>query len=168
MDLAEELLKKNTHLTGTVMANRKNLPVQVRHVTCIFFSKKCTVTIYSYPCLLLQVKGQQLSKMKKGETKTFKVDTGTTFVTAWKDKRVVLMLSTFYGEGTDTWTRHRKGGQVEEIQKPTVVRNYNKFMGGVDRADQYIASYAFLRQSMRVGRPGVVAWNTAKPALPQF
>uniref|UniRef100_A0A1B6EQK2 PiggyBac transposable element-derived protein domain-containing protein n=1 Tax=Cuerna arida TaxID=1464854 RepID=A0A1B6EQK2_9HEMI len=38
---------------------------------------------------------------------------------------------------------------IEEVKKPRVVFRYNKFMGGVDVADQYISSYSFTRKSIQ-------------------
>ena len=48
--------------------------------------------------------------------------------TAWQDKRVIHMLSTNQAPGVTNG-------------KPTVVREYNKYMGGVDKADQHRSYY---------------------------
>lgn len=52
------------------------------------------------------------------------------------------MLTTLYNNKCETVTRIGKGGVTESVQKPVVVCRYNNFMGGVDLADHYIASYA--------------------------
>ena len=73
------------------------------------------------------------AKLKKGESH-FSRDDSMLFM-KWKDKRDVLMLSTFHD---DTFiekrrrTRHAEDG-VEVIQKPAVVEEYNLHMGGVDK-----------------------------------
>ena len=36
-----------------------------------------------------------------------------------------------------------------EIKKPYVVVHYNKFMKGVDRADQYLSFYSVLRKTVK-------------------
>lgn len=54
----------------------------------------------------------------------------------WRDKRDVLMLSTFHDDtmvGKSRRSRLATGG-VETIQKPHVVEEYNQFMGGVDKS----------------------------------
>ena len=53
----------------------------------------------------------------------------------WKDKRDVLMLSTFHD---DTFIEKRRRTRlaadgVEVIQKPSVVEDYNQHMGGLDK-----------------------------------
>ena len=75
----------------------------------------------------------RLAKLKKGESH-FSRDDSMLYM-KWKDKRDVLMLSTFHD---DTFiekrrrTRHAADG-VEVIQKPKVVEEYNLHMGGVDK-----------------------------------
>ena len=81
-------------------------------------------------------------KLKKGESH-FSQDDSMLFM-KWKDKRDVLMLSTFHD---DTFiekrrrTRHAEDG-VEVIQKPAVVEEYNLHMGGVDKG-QYCEIYSY-------------------------
>ena len=53
----------------------------------------------------------------------------------WKDKRDVLMISTYHDSSMvekSRHTHHAEGGQ-ESIQKPKVVEDYNMHMGGVDK-----------------------------------
>lgn len=118
VQLAEELLKKKCYVTGTIMSNRKNLPQEIT--------------------------AKNLKKMKSGDVKSFRKDDKLSMV-AWRDKRVVLMLSTLYDNSTQEVTR--KNG--ETIQKPTMICEYNKKMGGVDLADHYISSYDFIRKTLK-------------------
>ena len=46
------------------------------------------------------------------------------------------MLSTFFGPQTQLIIGYRKKQPVQ-FEKLTVILEYTKFMGGVDRADQY-------------------------------
>ena len=54
----------------------------------------------------------------------------------WKNKRDVLMLSTYHNSSMVTKTRQSRAavGGVEDIQKPKVVEDYNQNMGGVDKS----------------------------------
>ena len=61
--LAEELLKMNCHLTGTIQINRKGVPTQIKKPN---FSRKTTVAYRKNSTTLL----------------------------AWKDKRIITMLTT--------------------------------------------------------------------------
>lgn len=68
---------------------------------------------------------------------------------AWKDKRVVTMLSSNDISKMKTVSRTVKHGIRIEIKKPQVILNYNKSMGGIDLADQYGSTYCFMRKSMK-------------------
>ena len=57
----------------------------------------------------------------------------------WKDKRYVLMLSTFHDSSRVEKSRRSRAapGGVETVSKPRVVEEYNQFMGGVDKSKPY-------------------------------
>jgi hypothetical protein len=130
LDLAEALYNWKVHLTGTIMTTRKGLPELVRPKR-----KNATVTT---PRL----------KLKKGDIKCFRKNDRFSLL-LWKDTNLVTMLTTLYDNSTQTITRIQKGGETEQVKKPTVVCKYNKYMGGVDLADQYISSYCFSRKSIK-------------------
>ena len=52
----------------------------------------------------------------------------------WKDKRDVIMLSTYYDSSMITKSRRSHAAEwgVEDSEKPKVVEDYNHNMGGVD------------------------------------
>ena len=54
----------------------------------------------------------------------------------WKDKRDVIMLSTYHDSSMITKSRRSRAAErgVEDIQKPKVVEDYNQNMGGVDKS----------------------------------
>ncbi|CAD1478250.1 unnamed protein product [Heterotrigona itama] len=55
---------------------------------------------------------------------------------SWRDKRIVTMLSTCATSSMKTITKRTRKEGTTGIVKPSVVINYNKYMGGVDKADQ--------------------------------
>ena len=79
-------------------------------------------------------KSVSTANLQKGETQSIH-DDGILSL-KWRDKRDVLMLSTFHDDtmvGKSRRSRTAVGG-VETIQKPRVVEEYNQFMGGVDKS----------------------------------
>ncbi len=54
----------------------------------------------------------------------------------WKDKRDVIMLSTYHDSSTIMKSRRSRAAErgVEDIQKPKVVEDYKQNMGGVDKS----------------------------------
>ena len=85
-----------------------------------------------------------LEHIARGEANFMKCD-DLTFV-HWKDKRDVLCLSTFHGNGMEDFSTRRRG--TEEIQRPVLITDYNKNMGGVDRMDQMLVYYALGRKTL--------------------
>lgn len=131
MDLAKELQNWKIHLTGTIMLNRSGLPDIVKPQRKNA-KKKSTKLL-----------------LKKGDIKTFR-KSERFCLSLWKDKNLVAMLSTLYADNsTQTVRRLHKKNAVEEVKKPTIVCKYNKSMGGVDIADQFISSYSFTRKSIK-------------------
>ena len=120
--LCEELRKMNFHLTGTVKVSRKGMPEN--------FSKKSG------------------SKLKLHEVVAFRKDDDM-MALQWKDKRVVTMLSSVYNMQCEDIDRVLHNAEKETVAKPVVISQYTKNMGGVDRADQYCGSYAFLRKTVK-------------------
>lgn len=55
----------------------------------------------------------------------------------------------FRDTGMMTVKRITRGGVDIMVKKPNIVLNYIKYMGGVDRADQYASTYCFLRKSLK-------------------
>ncbi|XP_046395730.1 piggyBac transposable element-derived protein 4-like [Ischnura elegans] len=83
-------------------------------------------------------------KLAKGEVVGQYTKEGI-FICKWKDRREVLMISSEHcGEMIEVANRR---GKISK--KPSVVAEYNKFMGGIDRADQIISYYPVERRSLR-------------------
>ena len=63
----------------------------------------------------------------------------------WMDKRPVTVISTIHDTSTMTIqrsSRHAQGG-IQTVCKPTMINEYNKYIGGVDIADQLVTYYGF-------------------------
>ncbi|KAM3850406.1 piggyBac transposable element-derived protein 4-like [Diretmus argenteus] len=71
-------------------------------------------------------------------------------VLAWRDKRIVRMISTFHQDEMTTVEVRQKGhGERVPQRKPACVVEYNQHMSGVDRLDQKIAYYPFVRKTAK-------------------
>lgn len=70
-------------------------------------------------------------------------------VVVWRDKQVVKMVTTCHQDRmqmVDVWQRGHKD-KVSQL-KPECVVAYNSSMNGVDKLDQNIAYYPFIRKSL--------------------
>ncbi|KAJ8342784.1 hypothetical protein SKAU_G00327120 [Synaphobranchus kaupii] len=69
----------------------------------------------------------------------------------WYDNRAVTLLSTFDGpQPVDKITRWDKSAKhYVEVSRPSIVKTYNRFMGGIDMLDSFTAKYKFHIRSMR-------------------
>lgn len=84
-----------------------------------------------------------MKKQGRGHIDQF-VDTQSGLVVcAWYDNRRVLTLSNYVGKDpVDQATRwDRKKKEEVKIARPASVATYNKFMGGVDKCDMFLALY---------------------------
>lgn len=82
-------------------------------------------------------------KLKRGQH--FWVRKRNVYVSKWKDKRDVLMITTRNHPGIIT-VRNKYG---QEKLKPREVASYNDHMSGVDRGDQMTATYNTTRKTIR-------------------
>ena len=91
----------------------------------------------------------QKLKLHKGDITTFK--DGALTGLKWMDKRQVTMLSTIHDdEMIDKRRRTRLATDgVEVIKKPKIIEEYNKYMGGVDKADQLVTYYGFCHRTRK-------------------
>lgn len=121
--LMTTLYNNGIYSCGTVRINRKGLPDMMK----------------------------QKIKLERGEFQ-FQIK-GTISAVKWMDNRVVTLLSTLHDpRETTTVNRKNKDGTTAVVSCPTVVAEYNKIMGGVDRFDQ-------LRERYAVGRRSVKWWH---------
>jgi hypothetical protein len=78
-------------------------------------------------------------------------------VLAWRDKRIVKMVSTLHPhEMQDVFIRERGHQDRVRKQKPTCIVEYNGAMNRVDRLDQNIQYYPFVRKTVKWTKKFVV------------
>lgn len=78
-------------------------------------------------------------------------------LTAWKDKNMVMLLSTIHSTDTVNYSRMVKARDddniplivSEQIDKPVALAEYAKHMGGVDRFNQMLYNYHFYHRNCR-------------------
>ena len=75
------------------------------------------------------------AKLERGETEYIR--NGDIVAVHWKDKRDIFAASSFHGTSKRLLKRHGK----EDICKPELICDYNCFMGGVDKCDQFLSYY---------------------------
>lgn len=122
LPLMEQLLAKGLYACGTVRANRKGFPKDLK-------------------------KPREIKN--RGEFRILqKQDTNVT-ATVWKDKRLVHHLSTLSDPRDIKDAQRRVGANVLNLRQPHSVHAYNKFMGGVDLHDQHRAKYDVGRNSKK-------------------
>ena len=64
----------------------------------------------------------------------------------WKDQRDVFLASSIHGNATETVKRR---SEETEIIKPSMICQYNKFMNGVDKCDQYLSTWSIQRKTLK-------------------
>lgn len=111
--LARYLKSKGFDCLGTLRVNRRNVPDEL--------------------------KARATKSMAKGEI--IARHCGDLSVLAWKDSKVVTMISTYHDDATYVGT---KAGRP--LTKPVSIRDYNNTMGGVDLKDQKLSMYLVERK----------------------
>ena len=67
----------------------------------------------------------------------------------WQDNKPVFVLSNFHGTDISSVKRTQKDGSKLPFPCPTAIVDYNKFMGGVDKADMLCAVQGLGRKSKK-------------------
>ena len=120
ISLLEQLKKLNCYGTGTIRKNRFSLPI----------------------CKL-----DDLSKSTRG---TYSYSGSDEFIIVnWKDNSVVNLVSSIDRVNpVSSVKRYDRANHAKiDVSIPSVIKSYNKFMGGTDRMDQNISEY---RISIRI------------------
>ena len=136
--LAKAFLAKKTYLTGAVKSNSRGLPRDFLNTA-------------KNP---QRDRARLMNKVPRGTF--YSRQSGQMVVTAWKDSRVMLTLSTAHQGWRDpdvhTVTRkipdeHTQRRVSKVIPAPPQACDYTKFMGGVDRGDQLRAYHTCSRKA---------------------
>jgi len=69
----------------------------------------------------------------------------------WKDKRNLLMLSTFHAPGTQMIRCKERSGKICECWRSDVMCDYASKMSAVEQTDYYCSSYALMCESTSGG-----------------
>ena len=113
--LYHRLLLENIYCTGTVRSNRRNFPPDLKDV-----AKRG-----------LASRGDKIVRQD-----------GNVSVCVWQDTRPVTFMSAGHNpDHTKSIPRKRVDGSIMNVECPISIVDYNKYMGGVDRGDQYRKYY---------------------------
>ena len=88
--------------------------------------------------------------VRKGETKAIQVDNSMLAI-KWMDKRAVTALTTIHEDtavAVERRSRRAPGGR-ETVMKPQAIVEYNRYMGGVDHAEQLLSYYGFGHRTVK-------------------
>ncbi len=86
---------------------------------------------------------KEMKKRGRGDMVQFSEEKCGIVVCSWYDNRRVLTISNFLGKDpvSDCKRYDRKKKKEVSVPRPASVELYNKFMGGVDKADMYLSLY---------------------------
>ena len=128
--LAGELYDAKVHCTGTLRLARKGAPPSLQKLKK---KRKLPRNFYDH--------------RRKGNT----------VIICWYDTRLVSLITTFHGIETSVYEHHKRvkhrdgssGVETVVLDRPIAIREYTKYMQGVDRLDQLMKYYSFLRKTKR-------------------
>ena len=149
LKLVEDLVERNTFTCGTIRKDRANFPCEFK----------------------------KLKLLKRGEMVHIKTKSNDRIrAVHWFDKRDVFALSSIHGSNAVPVLRR---GEDKEVMKPEMIAEYNKYMNGVDKCDQYLASYSIDRKTVKWWKKiffrildvcvlnGMITYTTYNPAYKQ-
>jgi len=149
--LAHELLKRRTHLVGTMRKRRKHFPFGKVTPTKQRGDSKQHMFHYS--------PGTGKKNRQATSTTTATSDTKQQcnetrlFATGWEDNRTVYILSTFNPSSQPNSAKSRRWSKGErryiDVDTPSIIRDYNEYMGGVDIADAKRSYYKIRIKQLR-------------------
>ena len=81
------------------------------------------------------------------------IRTASLVYVCWRDKRTVTAMSVAlpgHGEEFAEWRVKGKEGVTHiQILCPVIIHEYNRYMGGVDKSDQYMTYHNVLTRTVR-------------------
>lgn len=95
---------------------------------------------------------KDFNKQNRGEMRW--VREGNLGFVQWKDNKTVNVLTTMHKSVTERGFCERRikvNGEFRRVQvrQPSVIKDYNSYMGGVDKSDQLIGKYKVLRRTSK-------------------
>lgn len=86
---------------------------------------------------------KELKKSGRGSYDTITDEDGSVIVCAWYDNKRVLTISNYQGpEPLDNCRRWNRAEKKDvQVPRPAIIRTYNMYMGGVDKADMLLSFY---------------------------
>lgn len=130
LHLLDYLYSNETFMTGTVRRNRKHLPKEVKEKINVGQKVYCKLDGKPFVALAYRQKKSQ--------------------------KQPVILLSS-KPEIKDEDVTKRRRGRITTETKPSIVKNYCQYMGGIDTFDMMMYTYLDERRSMKYWRK--VAFN---------
>ena len=113
--LYKRLLAENIYCTGTLRSNRRNFPPDLKDIAKRGLACRGDMTVRQ---------DREVS------------------VCVWQDTRPVTFMSSGHNPDHTTSIHRKKGdGSVMDVECPVSIVDYNQYMGGVDRGDQYRQYY---------------------------
>lgn len=130
--LVQKLEEVDIRTTGTLQTNRRNVPEEVQQLQAALKS----------------------TQVPRGTGYYIRQPGSSCVYVCWHDKEVVTLMSNAYPGHQDGTVKRRSkdsaGASVSlDVPLPAVVKNYNTFMGGVDKSDQLISYHRVIRQTKR-------------------
>ena len=129
--LFEDLLQSGIFATGTLKVGRQGVPPEVKQLKAVLESQK----------------------VPRGTGYYYQQPSSPLIYCCWKDSKTVTVASTSYQcHSRDTIQRRladpntNRPTQVD-IPIPEAIHQYNKYMGGVDKSDQYLSYHPVHRQT---------------------
>lgn len=120
VELVSDLLKKGTFSTGTIRLNRKCLPEALKETA-------------------------RNNVLEIGNFQFATCDDITAVL--WRDRRDVFVLSSMHNRSVEVVLKRPKGGREKiPIPCPSCICDYNRYMGGVDLADQQLSYYSLTQR----------------------
>lgn len=128
VNLFKDLIQKSIYACGTVILNRKGIPQGLKDI-------------------------KQFSKEQRGKMRW--VRDGELLFLQWKDNKVVTFISSMHRHRSNQVAYCNRRAKINNefrkllVRQPQLVKDYNKYMGGVDKSDQMIGKYKILRRTQK-------------------
>jgi hypothetical protein len=86
--------------------------------------------------------------LERGEF-DYRVSTKGILYVKWNDNRAVQVVSNFHGSDPSSILRTQKDGSKKQYNCPLAIKDYNTFMGGVDKADMLCSIHGINRKAKK-------------------